>query len=118
MVTFVIPSIVVTVLEYVDGNGRSPFRRWFESLNTPAVSRVITALTRIGEGNFSNVKAVGGAIFEYRIDFGPGYRIYFGRDGDTVVIVLAGGTKKRQQDDIHTAQERWADYKRRKARGG
>lgn len=108
---------MVTVLEYVDGNGRSPFRLWFESLNTPAVSRIITALTRIGQGNFSNVKSVGCSVFEYRIDFGPGYRIYFGRDGDTVVIVLGGGTKKRQEDDIHVAQERWAEYKRCKAQG-
>jgi putative addiction module killer protein len=61
------------------------------------------------------VKGVGGGVFEYRIDFGPGYRVYFGKDGDTLVILLGGGTKKRQGHDIATAQERWADYKKRKA---
>jgi hypothetical protein len=58
----------------------------------------------------------GTGIFEYRIDFGPGYRIYFGKDGDTVVILLGGGTKKRLDRDIATAQERWEDYKKRKPR--
>ena len=65
-------------------------------------------------GNFSNVKGVGGGVFEYRIDFGPGYRVYFGKDGDAVVILLGGGTKKRQDRDIATAHDRWADYKKRK----
>lgn len=66
------------------------------------------------QGNFSNVKAVGGGVMEYKIDFGPGYRIYFGKDGDRLVILLGGGTKARQQNDIRTAQTRWSDYKQRK----
>lgn len=57
----------------------------------------------------------GEGVLEYRIDYGPGYRIYFGRDGDRLVILVAGGTKKRQQADIKTAQARWAEYKKRKA---
>lgn len=65
-------------------------------------------------GNFSNVKGVGAGTFEDRIDFGPGYRVYFGKDGDLIVILLAGGTKKRQDRDIANAHERWADYKKRK----
>jgi putative addiction module killer protein len=69
------------------------------------------ALTRMEQGNLSNVKTVGGGVLEYRIDFGPGYRVYFGRDGDTLIILLAGGTKRRQQDDIAAAQTRWAEYK-------
>jgi putative addiction module killer protein len=68
------------------------------------------------QGNFSNAKGVGAGVFEYRMDFGPGYRIYFGRDGELLVILLGGGTKKRQNQDIQAAQERWADYKRRKRR--
>ena len=71
-------------------------------------------LTRLGQGSLSNTKGVGGGVLEYRIDFGPGYRVYFGRDGDALVIVLGGGTKQRQQRDIATAQARWIDYKRRK----
>jgi putative addiction module killer protein len=66
------------------------------------------------QGNFSTVKGVGQGVFENRIDFGPGYRIYFGKDGDLLVILLCGGTKKRQERDIELAQARWADYKRRK----
>jgi putative addiction module killer protein len=60
------------------------------------------------------VKGVGAGVQEYRIDFGPGYRMYFGRDGYRLVILLAGGTKSRQQNDIAIAQQRWADYKKRK----
>jgi putative addiction module killer protein len=66
-------------------------------------------------GNFSNVRGVGGGVFECRIDFGPGYRVYFGKDGETLVILLGGGTKKRQDRDIATARERWSDYKKRKS---
>jgi putative addiction module killer protein len=65
-------------------------------------------------GNFSNVKGVGGGVFECRIDFGPGYRIYFGKDGERIVILLCGGTKNRQQNDIVLAGECWQDYKLRK----
>jgi len=67
-----------------------------------------------GAGYTSNVKGVGAGVYEYRIDFGPGYRIYFGNDGDWLVILLAGGTKKRQDADISAAKGHWSDYKRRK----
>lgn len=66
------------------------------------------------QGNFSNVKGVGAGVYEYRIDFGPGCRVYFGKDGDRLVILLAGGTKKRQAADITAAKVYWQDYKRRK----
>lgn len=68
-------------------------------------------------GNFSNVKSVGAGVSEYRLNFGPGYRVYFGKDGDTLVILLGGGTKKRQSRDIEKAQELWKSYKQRKKRG-
>ena len=71
---------------------------------------------RIEHGNFSTTKGVGAGVYECRIDFGPGYRIYFGKDGETVVILLAGGTKKRQNEDILAAQKQWNDYKERKAK--
>jgi putative addiction module killer protein len=76
---------------------------------------VTTAVRRLELGTLSNVKEVGGGVFEYRIDFGPGYRVYFGKDGETVVILLGGGTKKRQDRDIATARDRWSDYKKRKS---
>ena len=104
----------LSVLEYLDRAGSSPFAAWFRSLDAAAAAKVTTALRRLELGNLSNVKGVGGGVFEYRIDFGPGYRVYFGKDGDAVVILLGGGTKKRQDRDIATAHDRWADYKKRK----
>jgi putative addiction module killer protein len=83
-------------------------------LNAPAAAKVTTALARIANGNFSNVKSVGPGIFEYRIDFGPGYRIYFGKDGEKLVILLGGGSKQRQQKDIQQAVQYWSAYKARK----
>jgi putative addiction module killer protein len=104
----------VRIVEYVDTVGRSPFRIWFDALNAQAAAKVTTAIYRIGQGNFSNVKGVGGGVFEYRIDFGPGYRVYFGKDGDTVVILLGGSTKQRQQQAIEAAGRAWSEYKQRK----
>jgi putative addiction module killer protein len=78
---------------------------------------VTTALTRIEQANWGNAKGVGMGVFEHRINFGPGYRVYFGKDGDKLVILLAGGTKKAQQRDINDAIGRWQDYKQRKRQG-
>ena len=72
------------------------------------------ANARLEQGNFSNVKPVGEGVLENKIDFGPGYRVYFGRDGDTLIILLCGGTKKRQQRDIERAIAYWRDYKQGK----
>jgi putative addiction module killer protein len=71
-------------------------------------------LVQLSLGNLSEVKSVGGGVFERRLDFGPGYRLYFGRDGEGLIILLAGGTKSRQQRDIESARQYWEDYKRRK----
>lgn len=105
----------IDVREYNDREGRSPFAAWFDELNSQAAAKVATALTRLAAGNFSNVRGVGSGVFEVRIDFGPGYRVYFGKDGERVVILLGGGAKKRQQRDIENALSNWEDYKRRKA---
>ena len=109
---------MLSVREYVDAGGRSPFAEWFDDLDAGAAAKVTVALARIEMGNLSNVKSVGGGVLEHRIDWGPGYRVYLGRDGATLVILLAGGTKRRQQRDIAAAQERWADYKRRRKQEG
>ena len=69
----------IRIAEYLDPSGRSPFRRWFDGLDAVAAAKVTTALYRLGQGNFSNVEGVGAGVFEYRIDFGPGYRIYLAR---------------------------------------
>jgi len=85
-------------------------RRWIPT----ARAKVTVAIARLEQGNLSNVKGVGEGVLEYRINFGPGYRVYFGRDGNELVILLTGGTKKRQQRDIQAAIELWADYRRRR----
>jgi putative addiction module killer protein len=106
---------MLTILEFLDGSGASPFAAWFGSLDAVAAAKVTTAVRRLELGNFSSVKGVGGGVSEYRIHFGPGYRVYFGKDGETLVILLGGGSKKRQDRDIATARERWSDYKKRKS---
>src|SRR6266496_3860008 len=95
------------VVEYLDASGASPFGRWFDNLDPHAAAKVAMALSRLENGNLSNAKGVGGGLLEYRIDFGPGYRVYFGRDGEQLIVVVGGGTKKRQQRDIETALTRW-----------
>ena len=109
---------MIAIREYVDREGRSPYARWFNRLNAQAAAKVTTALVRLGQGNLSGVKGVGAGVFEHRIDFGPGYRIYFGKDDDALVILLGGGTKKRQRQDVETARGRWRDYKQRKRQEG
>jgi|HubBroStandDraft_6_1064221.scaffolds.fasta_scaffold1242933_2 putative addiction module killer protein len=114
MVPYVLPLAMVEVREYLDRTGRSPFADWSDRLHREAAAKVAAALARIQQGNFSNAKGVGAGVYEYRIDFGPGYRIYFGKDGETLVILVGGGTKKRQQKDISLAVDRWKDYALRK----
>ena len=106
--------MTIEVREYLDAGGKSPFGRWFAGLNATAAARVTVAVARIEQGNLSNAKSVGDGVQEYRIDFGPGYRLYFGRDGDVLVILLAGGTKQRQSHDIEAAKAHWTDYKQRR----
>ncbi len=105
---------MIEVVGYLDADGKSPFGRWFGKLNNPAAAKITFALARIGQGFLTNVKSVGGGVHELRIDSGPGYRIYFGREGNTLVILLAGGTKKRQARDIENAKGYWQDYRKRK----
>lgn len=104
----------IRVVEYIGPQAKSAFAKWFDDLDASAAAKVAIALSRMGQGNFSNVKGVGGGVFEYRLDFGPGYRIYFGKDGEALVILLGGSTKKRQQQAIETAKQLWNAYKRRK----
>ena len=101
---------------YVASGGHQPFAEWFADLDPMARAKVVRAIAKMAQGNLSNVKAVGEGVLEYRIDFGPGYRIYFGRDGETIIVLVGGGTKKQQRQDIARAQTRWDDYRRRKHR--
>jgi len=105
------------LLEYQTTNGVSPFAKWYNSLNAVAAAKITVALVRMEQGNSSNAKSVGAGVLEFRINFGAGYRVYFGRDSETIIILLAGGTKKRQQNDIENAKSYWLDYKQRKKEG-
>ena len=106
------------VREYIYARGHSPYATWFDRLDASAASKVATAVLRMEQGNLSNAKSVWAGVFECRIDFGPGYRIYFGRDGDAKIVMLGGGTKARQQRVIETARIRWREYRRRKPKEG
>jgi putative addiction module killer protein len=108
---------VIDLLFYIAADGASPFEKWFSGLDAAAAAKVTVAISRLAQGNLSNVKTVGEGVLEHRIDWGPGYRVYFGRDGMTLVILLTGGTKQRQQRDIETAKALWVDYKRRRTKG-
>ena len=105
---------MIETREYIDDRGRSPFGRWFDGLDARAAARVRTALARMEARNLSNVRGVGNGVLECRINVGPGYRVYFGRDGDALIVLLGGGTKERQQRDIEDACDLWREYKRRK----
>jgi putative addiction module killer protein len=83
-----LPSDSVEILEYLELDGRSPYAEWFNRPNPPAAAKVAVALARLSHGNFSSVKSVGSGVHEHRINFGPGYRMYFGRDGERVVLLL------------------------------
>jgi putative addiction module killer protein len=111
---YVTIETMVDIREYNDCGGRSPFREWYDGLNSDAARKVTTALYRVGLGNFSNAKSVGAGVYECKINFGTGYRVYFGKEGEQTVILLGGATKQRQQNDIKLALERWGDYKQRK----
>jgi putative addiction module killer protein len=108
---------VLKVALYETEDGWCPFATWFERLDGQAASKMTGVIARMEAGNFGDVKSVGDGVLERRIDWGPGYRLYFGRDGDQVVVLLIGGTKRRQSADVDAAKRYWADYrKRRKGR--
>jgi len=108
---------MIEIRRYQDASGRKPFEVWFGALDDITAARIALVLARLELGNFSAIKGVGKGVFEIRFQFGPGYRVYCGKDGDRLVILLGGGTKKRQQTDIEEAQVLWREYKQRKASG-
>jgi putative addiction module killer protein len=107
-------SPVLEIRYYVAQDSREPFAEWYADLEPVTRARIARTIARMQQGNLSNAKSVGGGVLEYRIDSGPGYRVYFGRDGETLVILLTGGSKRRQQRDIAAAWAYWQDYKQRK----
>lgn len=102
------------IVRYTAENGRRPFEDWFSRLRDKAVqARVITRLHSVESGSLGDCAPVGEGVFELRLHFGPGYRIYCGQSGDRLVILLCGGDKSTQQRDIRKAKEFWTDWKRR-----
>src|ERR1700690_1952695 len=104
----------IRVEEYIRPDGSIPYKEWFDSLDAQAAAKVATPKIRLELGNTSNVKWFW-AIGEYVIDWGPGYRIYLAKDGDSLIVLFGGGTKRRQQPDIDRALTLHAEYKARKA---
>ncbi len=103
----------IKIIAYATRNGKEPFVSWKNKLDKLAQANVIRRLDRISEGNFGDAKTIkgGSGIWELRINHGPGYRIYFGKDGGSIVILLAGGDKKTQTKDIAKAKQYWLEYK-------
>lgn len=104
----------IRVAQYIGANERNRFDDWFRQLEPQTRARIQTRLDRIELGSLGDYRSVGQGVFEFRIHFGPGYRVYFGRDGDTLVILLGGGSKRRQARDVARAQADWMAYKREK----
>ena len=102
------------VREYTEA-GSSPFADWFDGLDTVTAARVDRYIRRLEAGNFSAAKPLREGVFELRLDFGPGYRVYYGREGRAIIVLLGGGSKRRQDADIAAAVERWKRYKQTRA---
>jgi putative addiction module killer protein len=110
----------IDVRYYEDESGHQPFSKFFKRVKGMAALKITAAIARFRAGNTGDSKSVGKGVSELRIDWGPGYRIYYGWDGTKLVILLSGGakkTKKLQTADIDKAQAFWADYKKRKRKG-
>ena len=102
------------IRRYITPDGRNPFAEWLSSLrDLNAVVKIEQRLDRVRLGNLGNSKSVGEGVCELKIDFGPGYRVYFGQFGSTIVLVLCGGDKSSQEQDIRKAKEYWKEYEER-----
>lgn len=114
MVTITLPfDMSIKVVEYLRDDGTSPYGEWLDGLDAQAAAKVTVAQVRMATGNISSIKWFDG-IGEYRIDWGPGYRIYLAKDGDKLIVLFGGGTKKGQSKDIDKALALHSEYKARK----
>ena len=109
--------MALTVREYLTADGKSPFRVWLNSLTVAVRARIQARVLRFEMGNLGDHKSVGSGVWEARVMFGPGYRIYFGKDGDSIIVLLLGGDKGPQAKDISRAQGFWGDYLKGKRHG-
>jgi putative addiction module killer protein len=102
------------VIFYADDSGREPFTEWLDNLrNIIGRQRILTRLARLEQGNYGDYRPVGEGVNELRMFFGPGYRVYFGEDGEDIVVLLCGGDKDSQQHDIRQAKFYWKEYNKR-----
>ena len=101
--------------EYISENGANPYQTWFNGLDAQAAAKVTVAKVRLGLGNTSSVEWFRG-IGEYKIDWGPGYRVYLAKDGEALIVLFGGSTKKGQQKAIDQAVALHDEYKSRKKR--
>ena len=108
---------MLTVREYLDETGRSPFRSWLSTLDRVTRARIQARILRFELGNLGDHKQVGRGVWEARLAFGPGYRVYFGKSGTDIVLLLLGGDKRSQPRDIERARRYWADYRKEEQRG-
>lgn len=100
------------IKEYIAQDGKNHFREWFDGLkDVRAQAKIDIRITRLRLGNFGDAKGVGQGVYELRIHFGPGYRVYYGLDGEKIVLLLCGGDKSSQKKDIKKAVAHWAEYK-------
>ncbi len=99
------------VIFYQDAAGKEPFNDWLRSLRDPRTRRrILSRLLRVESGNYGDCRSLKDGVFELRLVFGPGYRVYFGEDGDTIVVILCGGDKSSQVQDIERAKAYWKEY--------
>ena len=101
---------MIEFTEYIDANGKSPFAQWFDALDAVAATKIRVYTTRVELGNYSNVEPVGEGLSEIKIDFGPGYRVYFRKEKEKLLLLLGGSSKKGQQKAIDAAKLAWKKY--------
>lgn len=106
----------VEVFVYEEESGKEPFTEWVKSCDNTLRAKIFSRLDRVEQGNFGDCKPVGDKIFELRIHFGPGYRVYFGKIKDVIILLLAGGKKSSQKQDIKIAKNYWLEFQRRKSK--
>lgn len=109
--------MALTVREYVTADGRAPFREWLDTLAVAVQARIQARVVRFELGNLGDCKSVGHGVWEARVMAGPGYRVYFGRDGESIILLLTGGDKGSQRRDILRARRMWDDYQEAKRHG-
>lgn len=106
-------ALTKTLVDYETISGKCPIRDWLDKLDHVVSARIHARIKRVAYGNFGDVKPVGSGVSELRLAFGSGFRVYFAQHGEKIILLLCGGDKKSQNDDIETALNYWLDFKRR-----